>query len=66
MLTTAELAEAREKLRQAHALIESVRLSYLSSSYLDGARLLNDALHLLDDEVCALNRCVTQQRGARL
>jgi hypothetical protein len=57
MLTIPELTDAREKLRQAHALIESVKVAFLSDrKRFASARLLNDVAHVVDDEIAALDK----------
>ena len=58
MLTTAELAAAMEKLRQAHALIESVRGVFLGGVYIEGARMLKEVGSLLSDEIAALQKSI--------
>ena len=58
MLTTAELAAAMEKLRQARALIESVRGVFLGGVYIEGARMLREVSSLLSDEIAALDKAI--------
>ena len=54
MLTQAELTDARAKLSTAKTLIEAVKLTFLGAGNIEGARLLNEVAHLLDDEIAAL------------
>ena len=56
MLTQAELTDARDKLRTALTLIEAVKLTFLGAGNIEGARLLNEVAHLLDDEIAALDK----------
>jgi len=58
MLTTQEMTDAREKLNQAKTLIEAVRGVYIASGYIEGARMLNEIAHLLDDEIAALDKAI--------
>ena len=52
-LSRAELEEALTKLRQAEALVAEVRTTYLDSGDVNGARLLNEIVNLLSDEIAA-------------
>jgi len=54
--TTAELADARTKLSQAQALVSSIKAIYFDAGAISGARLLNDVIHSLDDEISELDR----------
>jgi hypothetical protein len=56
MLTIAELTDAREKLAEAKALVSSVRDAFLGGGDISGARLLNEVIHALADEVAALDK----------
>ena len=56
MLTPAELTDARERLRQAKALVTGVRDMFLSGGDTSGARLLNEVCHALDDEIAAIDK----------
>ena len=58
MPTTAELAAAMEKLRQADARIESVRGVFLGGVYIEGARMLKEVGSLLSDEIAALQKSI--------
>jgi hypothetical protein len=58
MLTIAELTDAQGKLRQAHMLIEAVKGVFLSGAYIEGARMMNEVAHLLDDEVAAISKMI--------
>ena len=56
MLTIPEMTDAREKLRTATTLIEDVRTLFFGGGYVEGARMLTKAAHLLDDEIAALDK----------
>ena len=58
MLTQAELTDARANLAQAKALIEAVKVVFFAGGCIEGARLLNEVAHLLDDEIAALDRAI--------
>lgn len=58
MLTQAELTNARDQLRQADILIAAVRGMFISGGYVQGARLLNDAINLISDEIAELDRAI--------
>ncbi len=58
MLTLPELTDAREKLRQADILIAAVRAVFISGNYAHGARVLNDILGLLADQLSALDKAI--------
>ena len=58
MLTQAELTDARDTLSAAKALIASVRSLLLSGGEVASARLLNDALGILSDEIAALDKAL--------
>lgn len=58
MLTKTEMASARDSLRSAESLIAAVRGLYLSAGYVQGARLMNNALALLADEIAALEKAL--------
>jgi len=45
------LTDGRDKLRTVVNLIEAVRGVFLSAGYIQGARLLQDAIGLLSDEI---------------
>ena len=55
--------EKRYKLSTAKAQVESVREAYLTEGNIDGARTLNEIVHLLDDEIAALNRSANDNGG---
>ena len=57
MLTLPELTDARDKLRQADILVAAVRGMFIGN-YPQGARLLNDVLGLLADQLSALDRAI--------
>ena len=56
-LTVPEMIGARDKLRQAD-LIAAVRGMFISGGYVQGARLLNDAINLISDEIAELDRAI--------
>ena len=56
MLTTQELTEARDTLSAAKALIEAVKATFFASGDVSGARLLNEVIHAVDDEIAALDK----------
>ena len=56
MLTIPEMA--RDKLRQADSLIAAVRGVFITAGYVHGARVMNDAINLLADEIAALNKAI--------
>ncbi len=56
MLTLPELTDAREKLWQANILIAAVRALFITVNYPHGARVLNDILGLMADQISALDR----------
>jgi hypothetical protein len=57
MLTPAELAEVREKLRTALTLIDDVKRLFLGDrKRFASARLLNEVAHVVDDEIAALDK----------
>lgn len=58
MLTIPEMTEARDKLRQADSLIAAVRGVFITAGYVHGARVMNDAINLLADEIAALNKAI--------
>ena len=58
MLTIPEMTDARDKLRQADILIAAVRGIFISGGDVRGARLLQDAVNLVSDEVDALDRAI--------
>jgi hypothetical protein len=53
------LTDARDKLRTVVNLIEAVRGVFLSAGYIQGARLLQDAIGLLSDEIAALDKALS-------
>jgi len=57
-LSQTELTESRDQLKQAKALINTVRDKYYCAGYVEGARILNEVSHLLDDEVAALEKMI--------
>jgi len=57
-LTVPEMTDARDKLRQAEILIAVVRGMFLTAGHTQGARLLNDAIGLLADEIAELDRAL--------
>jgi hypothetical protein len=63
MLTIAEMTDARDKLSAAAAMIGTVRLLLMYGGCIDGARILNDVIGLLADEIAALDKAIG---GARL
>ena len=58
MLTIPEMTDARDKLRQADNLVAAVRGVYVSAGYAHAARILNDVIGLLADEIAALNKAI--------
>lgn len=58
MLTIPELTDARDKLRQADILVAVVRAVFISGNYAHGARVLNDVLTLLADQLTALDKSI--------
>ena len=58
ILTTQELANLRDQLRQAEALVNSVRDKYFGAGYVEGARLLNEVSHGLSDEIASLEKII--------
>ena len=64
MLTIPEMTDAREKLSAASALVDAVRVLYLSTGSIDGARLLNDVVGLIGDEIAALDKAINRGRLA--
>ena len=50
-MTPAELAELRDKLRQAENLVATVRDAFARDSRVGGARLLNECVLALQDEI---------------
>ena len=58
MLTVQEMTDARDKLRTAGALIEAVRIVFLSGGYVPGARVLKDVAELIADEGAALDKLI--------
>ncbi len=61
MLTTQEITDARDKLRAACLLIESVGGVFLSAGCVNGARLVKDAAGLLADEIAALEKAIANE-----
>ena len=59
MLTIPEMTAARDKLRQADNLVAAVRGLYVSAGYAHGARILNDVIGLLADEIAALDKAIS-------
>ncbi len=58
MLTIPEMIDARDSLRQAEIIIARIRGVFLAGGDVRGARLLNDAIGLLADEIDALDRAI--------
>ena len=58
MLTIPEMTDARDKLRQADILIAAVRGIFISGGDVQGARLLNDAINLISDEIAGLDKVI--------
>lgn len=61
MLSKQEMTEAKDKLKAAKTHLEDVRSLYIHGGYLAGARLVNDAVNLLDDEIAALSKSIGSQ-----
>jgi hypothetical protein len=61
MLTTQELTDARERLCQAKALVTGVRDLFFSGGDVSGARLLNEVVHALADEIAAIDKKLAAQ-----
>jgi hypothetical protein len=55
MLTTVELTDARERLRQAKAHVAGVRDLFLSGGDTSGGRLLNEVVHTLEEPLGAVH-----------
>jgi hypothetical protein len=67
MLTDAELQATREKLHTAHALIEDVKGLFKSEKRIESARMMNEIVHRLVDQLCILDREIAASGGgARL
>ena len=58
MLTQAELTDVRDTLSAAKALIASVRARLLSGGDIPAARMLNEIVHCLEDEIAALDKAI--------
>ncbi len=58
MLSLAEMTDARDSLHQAEALAARIRGLYVSAGYFQGARILNDVIGLLADEIAALEKAI--------
>lgn len=58
MLSVSEMIDARDKLRTAGNLVETVRVVFLSAGYIQGGRILQDVIKLLADEINALDRAI--------
>ena len=56
MLTEIEATKARDELRQARAHLVAARVGYADAGYVQGLRILNGIVGLLDDEIAALAR----------
>ena len=61
MLTVPELTDARAKLHQAQALVASVGDAFFSDGDISGARLLNEVVHALADEIAAIDKQIAAQ-----
>lgn len=48
----------RDKLRQADILVAAVRGMFITAGYAHGARILNDVINLLADEIAALDKAI--------
>jgi hypothetical protein len=53
------VTDARDSLRQAESLAARIRGVFLSAGYVRGARVLNDVISLLADEVAALDKAIS-------
>ena len=60
-LTIAELTDARAKLAEARSLVSSVRDAFFGAGDISGARLLNEVIHALADEIAAIDKKISQQ-----
>jgi hypothetical protein len=58
MLTTAQLIEARTKLEEAKALVSEIRDLYFAAHDIPGARLLNECVLALADEIQTLGKAI--------
>jgi hypothetical protein len=58
MLTIPELTDARDKLRQADILIAVVRGMFITGGDVRGARIMNDIIGLIADEIAALDKAI--------
>jgi hypothetical protein len=54
--TNAELADARAKLSQAQALVSDIKAVFFDAGAIPSARLLNEVMHSLDEEISVLDR----------
>jgi hypothetical protein len=61
MLTLSELTDAREKLCQAQALVSEVKGTYFAAGDTSGARLLNEVVHAIEDEIAAIDKKLAAQ-----
>jgi hypothetical protein len=52
------MTDARAKLDAAGALIEAVRVVFLSAGYIPGARTLNGVVEEIADEISALDKLI--------
>jgi hypothetical protein len=62
MLTIPELTDARDKLRHADILIAVVRGMFITGGHVHGARVLNDVIGLLADEISALDKAISSSQ----
>jgi hypothetical protein len=58
MLSQAEMIDGRDKLRTAANLIEGVKATFFAAGDISGARLLNEVVHALEDEIAALDKAI--------
>ena len=58
MLTVSEMNDARDKLKQADSLIAAVRGIFLTAGDVQGARIMNDIIGLIADEIAALGKLI--------
>lgn len=64
MLTLAEIADARDQLRQAENIMAGLRARFLSSAFTLGGRVALDLIGLIGDIIRALDTLEQKQRSA--
>ena len=61
-LTNQELWDCRERLRQAQALVATVRDAFLNDGDASGSFLLTEVVKAIDDEIRALDTRISQNQ----